>query len=95
MKREAYDKVVGYMNRTGTTKVVKALKATKTNPGTYYRQKRLVEESPTYEVQELEPQPIPMVATHQPQVIRPGMVAMVGAPEDLAAFMRQLAGGSR
>lgn len=93
MKREAYDRVQKHMQRTGETRVGKALKATKINAGTYYRQKGLVEQSPepTYELTTLQgPGPGP----EQFFPVKSGIVALVGAPADLAELLARL-GGAR
>lgn len=92
MKRESYDRVTAYMNKHGGCKVSRALKATKTNAGTYYRQKRLVEESSpstTYELQTLDPGSGP----GQFFPVKSTVVALVGAPEAVAEALAKLGGG--
>jgi hypothetical protein len=92
VNREAYDAVQDYLSKHGGCKVSKALKATKTNAGTYYRQKRLVEESSqgAYEMVTLrDPGPGP----GQFFPAKSTVVALVGAPDAVAEALARLGGG--
>lgn len=99
MKRNAYDKVQKYISSNEGASVTKALKATKISAGTYYNQakgvrgvkktRRATAIRPTYDLEVFN------ANTGTPSEVRPGMVAIMGSPSDVAAMLAKLANTGR
>jgi hypothetical protein len=96
VKRDKYDKVQKWLRKHEGATMEQAFKATKVTQGGYYGQKKAIEkrgkalEPVSYEQEALVPL-APEVSVAGP--VRPGMVALVGAPEDLSRLLASLTGG--
>lgn len=100
MRRDKYDKVQEYIKHHKDATMKEAFHATKVSPGTYYNQANAVaaasskrgkasSASGSYELMNLETSYEPPTS----QVVKPGMVGVIGAPEDVARLLASLARG--
>lgn len=93
MKRQVYDRVSRWKKKYPHKTMEEAFEACRVSAGTYYNQKRVVEKtavevSPTYERVALVAEPVESAGTPS---VKPGMVAFMGAPEDVARMLAALA----
>lgn len=96
-KREVYDLVTKWKRKYPEKTMAQAFDACRVHPGTYYAQKkRIGGSSRRATTASYEAEPLLPVVQAMPYdggaPVRPGMVALVGAPEDLARMLLAVGG---